>query len=186
MPAALESLVTARPLAAPDAARAAFETPAAVCYHLPAGAPAPGGVEVVVPLPDATRFAYAPRSGGAGLAIEAPVDALLRGNAFRPIHQSATTLAATLSIAAGRRLDTGPQSERVLLVMRGLGLAFAQNGDTFRVEPGSFAFAPAGEPLRVWAQGPEDLLAVVLQPVGEPVARRSLAGELAKLRQKGD
>ncbi|MEA3199110.1 MAG: hypothetical protein QOE90_538, partial [Thermoplasmata archaeon] len=172
----METLVTARPLPGPGSS---FETPAATCYHLAPGAAAPPGTEVVVPLPDATRLAYAPRGAGPGLAVEVPLDPRLRGNAFVPIHQSTATLAAALSVAAARRLDTGPESERVLVVLRGLGLVFAQNGDTFRVEPGSFAFAPAGEPLRVWAQGPEDLLAVVLQPVGAAVARRSLAGELA-------
>jgi len=177
----VETLPAARPLPPPDATAPAFGTPAALCYHLPAGGAAPQGCEIVMPLPDATRFAYASRAAP-GDGREVVVDPLLRGNAFRPLHESATTLAAALSIAGGRRLDTGPESERVILVLRGHGLLFAQNGDALRVEPGHWGFAPAGEPLRVWAQGPEDVLALVVQPKGAPAERRTLASELAKRR----
>jgi mannose-6-phosphate isomerase-like protein (cupin superfamily) len=177
----VETLPTVRPLAAPDTARPALETPAAICHHLPAGGAAPDGCELVVPLPDATRFAYACRAATSETR-EVAIDPFLRGNAFRPLHESATTLAAMLSVAAGRRLDTGPESERVLLVLRGQGLLFLQNGDTLRAGTLDLVFAPAGEPLRVWSQGPDDLLALVVQPQGAPAERRTLAGELAKRR----
>lgn len=182
----MESLATARPLARPDTVVPAFETPAAACYHLPPGAAAPSGCEVVVPLPDATRLAYLPRAAQASVAVEVPIDPLLRGNAFRPLHQSAATLVAALSVAAARRVDVGPESERIFLVLRGIGLLFLDNGDTFRLEPGTWAFVPAGEGARLWAQGPEDLLAVALQPAGQKVERRTLAGELAKLKARKD
>jgi hypothetical protein len=179
----VEQLAVARPLAAPDAAKPAFETPAARGFRLPPGGPVPAGCEIVATLPDATRFAYAPRAEAPAEAREVALDPLLRGNAFRPLHESATTLAAALSVAGGRRLDTGPESERVLLFLRGNALLFLDNGDTFRAEPMHWAFVPAGEPLRVWAQGPEDALALVVQPRGPPVERRTLAGELAKRRR---
>lgn len=180
----MEQLATARPLARPDAVVPAFETPAARCYHLPPGGAAPAGTEVVMPLPDATRLAYAPRGNEGVVAVELPVDPLLRGNAFSPLHQSAITQVALLSVAAARRVDVGPESERVFVILRGLGLVFLDNGDTFRIEPGTWAFIPAGEAARLWAQGPEDLLAIALQPAGQRAERRTLAGELAKLKER--
>lgn len=153
---------------------------------LPAAGPALRGrlvvggasFEVGVPLPDGRVAGYG-AGGGAGrvLAVEP-----LAGNAFRPLHDSSTVLAALLSIAAGRRLETGPESERVLVFLRGRGLVFLQNGDTLPYAAGDAALLPAGEPARVWAQGPEDALAVVLQPKGEPAPRRTLK---AALRERG-
>ena len=177
----METLAAARPFAAPDAAAPAFETPAARVFLLPPGGALPEGTEAVVLLPDATRVAYVSRAAP-GAAVEIAPDPFLRGNKFQPVHASATTLGAMLSIAAGRRLDTGPESERVLLILRGVGLVFLDNGDTMRIEPGSWAFVPGGEPARVWSQGPDDMLAVVIQPRGPPVEKRTLAGELAKRR----
>src|SRR5581483_524714 len=162
----MESLALARALPAPHATAPALETPAAVCYHLPPGAPLPARTEAFVTLPDATRFAYVSREG-AGAAAEVAADPLLRGNAFKPAHASASTLVAVLSLAASRRLDMGPESERVLLVLRGRGLVSLENGDAHRVEPMHVAFVPGGEPARVWSQGPDDVLAVVFQPQGE-------------------
>lgn len=176
----METLATARALPGPSP-QPAFETPAAVCYHLPAGGALPDGAEIVVQLPDATRFAYAARAAP-GPGVEVAVDPLLRGNAFKPVHASATTLAAVLSLAASRRMDMGPESERVLLVLRGRGLVSLDNGDAHRVEPMTWAFVPAGEPARLWSQGPDDVLALVVQPQGQREEKRTLAGEIAKRR----
>jgi mannose-6-phosphate isomerase-like protein (cupin superfamily) len=79
-------------------------------------------------------------------------------------------------------METGPQSERVFVILRGTGLVFLENGDQLRFGPGDAAVVPAGEPARVWAQGPDDVLAVVLQPRGEAAPRRTLAGEIRRLR----
>jgi hypothetical protein len=57
-----------------------------------------------------------------------------------------------------------------------------ENGDTHRFAPGWAGVVPPGEPARVWAQGPEDVLAVVMQPAGQREEKRTLAGELAKRR----
>lgn len=159
-----------------------MDAPAVVT--LPAEGPALGGrlvvgaasFEVGVPLPDGRVVGY-----GAGAGVVLSVEPL-SGNAFRPMHQSSTTLAALLSIAAGRRMETGPESERVLVFLRGNGLVFLQNGDEMRFRAGDAALLPAGEPARVWAQGPEDVLAVVLQPAGQTAVRRTLKGELEKRR----
>jgi hypothetical protein len=177
----VEELPAARPFGVPDASQPAFETPASRVLLLPPGGPLPEGCEAFVPLPDATRVAYVSRAAP-GSAVEIAPDPFLRGNKFVPVHASATTLGALLSIAAGRRLDTGPDSERVLLILRGKGLVFLDNGDTMPVEAGWWAFVPGGEGARVWSQGPDDMLAVALQPRGPPVERRTLAGELAKRR----
>lgn len=142
----------------------------------------PEGTDVAFALPDGRRFAYAPSAAGAGPPREVAVDPFVRGNQFRPLHQSERSLAALLSIAAGRRLETGPESERVLVFLRGHGLVFLENGDTYRFEPGTLVCVRPGEPARVWAQGPEDALAVVLQPAGVRAEKRTLAGELAKRR----
>jgi quercetin dioxygenase-like cupin family protein len=170
----------------PDApAAGGARVDAATTVTLPAEGPALGGrlvvggegFEVGVPLPDGRVAGYG-RGAGALLAVEP-----LAGNAFRPLHASDATLAALLSIAAGRRMETGPESERVLVFLRGAGFVFLQNGDALRFAPGDAALLPAGEPARVWAQGPEDVLAVVLQPQGGRAERRTLKGELEKRRQ---
>ena len=163
--------------------RPRVDAPATVT--LPPEGPALGGrlvvgassFEVGVPLADGRVAGY-----GAGPGHVLRVEPL-SGNAFQPVHASATTLAAVLSIAAGRRMETGPESERVLVFLRGAGLVFLQNGDEMRFQPGDAALLPAGEPARVWAQGPEDVLAVVVQPVGAPAERRTLKGELEKRRR---
>ncbi|HVM45311.1 MAG TPA: hypothetical protein VM582_05195, partial [Candidatus Thermoplasmatota archaeon] len=103
-------------------------------------------------------------------------------NAFKPLHESERALAALLSIAASRRLDAGAESERAFLFLRGRGLLILENGDTHHFEPHTLAVVPPGFAARLWAQGPEDVLAVVLQPRGGPAERRTLAGEIAKRR----
>ena len=159
------------------------ETTHARGYLLPPAGPLPEGCDLVFGLPGALRFAYVPRTPAQGVpAREVEVDPFLRGNQFRPIHQSSRALAALLSIAAGRRLETGPESERLLVFLRGTGLIFLENGDTFRFEPSHAGVVPPGEPAKVWAQGPEDVLAVVMQPAGQREERRTLASELAKRR----
>lgn len=144
-------------------------------------APLPAGTDAVIELPDGQRFAYAPVAAG-GEARTLAIDPFVRGNSFKPLHESERALAAQLSIAAGRRVETGPESERLLLVLRGAGLVFVENGDALRIEPNHVALIPAGEPARVWAQGPEDMLAIVFQPRGQQAKRRTLAGEIAKRR----
>lgn len=159
---------------------------APVTVTLPPEGPALGGrlvvgasaFEVAVPLPDGRVVGYV-RGGDARrvLAVEP-----LAGNAFRPLHSSPTTLAALLSVAAGRRLEMGPESERVLVYLRGTGLVFLANGDAQKFNAGDASLLPAGEVARVWAQGPGDVLAVVVQPQGPPAERRTLKGELEKRR----
>lgn len=162
-----------------------FDTPHARVTLLGVDEDAPAGVDVRVVLADGRQLAYAPTTPGADEGATVVPDPLFGGNAFRPRHQSLRSLAAELSIAAGRRLETGPESERVLIVLRGAGLVFLENGDTHRFEPGDAVLVPAGEPARVWAQE-EDVHAVVLQPAGAAVARRTLAGEIARRRDEGD
>jgi len=141
----------------------------------------PPHTSVCFGLPDATRFAYVAQAAGAESASDAPahelgVDAFLSGNQFRPLHDDAMMLAAQLCIAGGRRLDMGPESERVVVGLRGHGMVFTENGDTHNFRLGSIAILPAGEPARLWAQGPEDLVAIVMQPkTGAPAGRRTLA-----------
>lgn len=166
----------------PSLDAAAVETTHARGYLLPPAGPLPEGCDFAFGLPGALRFAYVPRTGGDAPAHEAEVDPFLRGNQFKPLHQSARTLAALLSIAAARRVETGPESERLFVFLRGTGLLFQENGDTHRFAPGWAGVVPAGEPARVWAQGPEDALLVVMQPAGQREERRTLAGELAKRR----
>lgn len=158
------------------------ETPHARGYLLPPAGPLPEGCDLAFGLPGALRFAYVPSAPGEAARHEVEVDPFLRGNQFRPLHQSARSLAALLSIAGGRRLETGPESERLLVFLRGSGLLFMENGDTHRFEPGHAGVVPPGEPAKIWAQGPEDVLAVVMQPAGQRQERRTLAGELAKRR----
>lgn len=168
---------------APSLDAPAVETTHARGYLLPSSGPLPEGCDLVFGLPGALRFAYVPRAPAAGApAREVEVDPFVHGNAFRPLHQGPRSLAALLSIAAGRRLETGPESERLLVFLRGRGLVFLENGDTHRFEPGWAGVVPGGEPARVWAQGPEDVLAVVMQPAGQKQEKRTLAGELARLR----
>lgn len=160
----------------------AVETPHARGYLLPPAGPLPEGCDLAFGLPAALRFGYVPTAGGEAARREVEVDPFLRGNQFKPLHQTGRALAALLSIAAGRRVETGPESERLFVFLRGTGLVFQENGDTHRFAPGWAGVVPAGEPARVWAQGPEDVLAVVMQPAGQREERRTLAGELAKRR----
>lgn len=177
-------LVVDLPLRAQDAPLA--DTPHARAFLVAPGAPAPEGADAAVDLPDGARFVYAPLAGsGSGAMPVLPVDPFLRGNAFRPLHDSPRAQAALLSVAAARRVDTGPESERMFLALRGNGLVFEENGDTHRFGPRSLVVAPAGEPARVWAQGPEDALLVVFQPKGASAPRRTLRSEIERLRGGG-
>lgn len=170
-----------RTLALPAAPGRAYEAAHSEGWLLAPAAAPPEGAEVVVALPDGARFAYVPSVEGAPARAEVAPDPFLRGNQFKPLHQSARALAALLSIAGGRRLELGPESERVLVFLRGHGLVFLENGDTHRFEAGWVAVLPAGEPARVWAQQ-EDVLAVALQPAMARQERRTLAGEIARRR----
>ena len=165
-------------------AEAAMETPHARVHVLSPAAAPPAGAEVSFLLPTSARVAYVPRAPGDAAAVhELEVDPLLRGNAFKPLHASPRALAPLFSVAAGRRLGTGPESERVIVLLRGTGLVFMENGDVHPFEPNTLVYVPAGEPARVWARGPDDVLGVVLQPnVERPAERRTLAGEIAKRR----
>lgn len=158
-----------------------LETPHTRAYLVAPGATWPAGSDVILQLPDGARFAYVPTAAGPGPA-EVTIDPFVRGNSFKPLHDSPRALSALLSIAAARRVDTGPESERVFVFLRGSGLVFEENGDTHRFEPNTVCLAPAGEPARVWAQGPEDVLAIVLQPKGQQAERRTLKSEIAKKR----
>lgn len=159
------------------------QTPRSSCVVLSFGAAPPPGADLVVALDDGRRLAFVPLVEGPGAGGEVVPDPLLRGNAFLPVHESGRALAAMLSVAASRRVETGPESERVFVFLRGRGLVFLENGDTFGFEPGTLVVVPPGEPARVWSQGPDDALVVVLQPRGaEPERRRTLAGEIAKRR----
>lgn len=151
-------------------------------YALPPGAPAPPGADATLALPDATRVAYV--LAGEGAPTELLVDPFVRGNAFQPLHASARAQSALVSLAAGRRLDMGPESERVLVFLRGRGLLSLDNGDVHRFEPHHVGFVRAGEAARLWAQGPEDVLAVVFQPRGGRQEKRTLASEIARRRSE--
>lgn len=158
-----------------------METPHSRVYLLPPGGAPPPDTDAVLDLPDGGRVAYAPREPG-GPATQLALDPFVRGNAFKPLHQSERALSALLSLAASRRLDTGPESERIFLFLRGPGLLSLANEDVQRFGPNTLAIVPAGEPARLWAQGPEDMLAVVFQPRSAPAERRTLASEIAKRR----
>lgn len=140
--------------------------------------------EVLVDLPQGFVAAYAPKLAGVAARKRVVVEPL-SGNAFRLVHESDRAQAALVSIAAARRLESGPQSERVFVFLRGKGLVFFENGDTLPFASGDAVVLPAGEAVRVWAQGPDDVLAVVLQPRMAEAPRRTLAAEIAKRRQEG-
>ena len=159
-----------------------LDSPHAQAFVASPTAPVPAGAEVVFLLPSSARFAYVPRAGGDAQAHEVVADPFLGGNAFKPLFESRRALAAAISVASMRRVNVGPESERVFVFLRGSGLIFLENGDTFKFEPNTLAFLPAGEPARVWAQSAEDVLAIVLQPAGQREERRTLAGEVAKRR----
>jgi len=161
------------------------ETPLTRAYLLAPTAAPPADADALVDLPDGSRFVYAPRApGGAPHALA--FDPFVRGNAFKPIHESDRALGALLSIAASRRLDTGAESERFFVFLRGAGLLSLENGDVHRFEPNTLGIVPAGYAARLWAQGPEDVLAIALQPRGAaPKERRTLASEIAKRRANG-
>lgn len=178
--APVETLTRTLPLPATGKGAPVVETPHARAYVLAPSESVPTDTEVIFTLPSSARFAYAPRADAAGTLHELTLDVMLRGNAFKPLHESPRALAAILSIAQSRRLETGPESERVFVFLRGSGLVFLENGDTHKYEPNTLAFVPAGEPARVWAQGPHDTLAIVLQPNVARAERRTLAGEIAK------
>lgn len=161
-----------------------IETPHARVHLLSPAEDPPGGTELTFLLPSSARVAYVPRAAGDAPAREVEADPLLRGNAFKPLHESPRALAALFSVAAGRRLGTGPESERVIVLLRGTGLVFMENGDVHPFEQNTLVYVPAAEPARVWARGPEDVLGIVLQPnVARPAERRTLASEIAKRRE---
>ncbi|HUR70292.1 MAG TPA: hypothetical protein VM370_13690 [Candidatus Thermoplasmatota archaeon] len=171
------------PRPSPEAPLVASATSSA--FLLPPGAPLPPGTDTWLHLPDGARFAYVPTPGPApepGTDVMLTVDPFVRGNRFTPLHESPRALAALLGIAAARRVDSGPESERLFLFMRGQGLVFDQNGDSARFGPMTACLAPAGEPARLWAQGPEDVLLLVFQPRGAKVERRTLRSEIEKRR----
>jgi hypothetical protein len=143
----------------------------------------PADCDLAFPLPSGARVVYAPRepTGDEACHDVAP-DPFLRGNAFKPLHDSPSAQAALLSIAAARRVETGPESERIFVFLRGNGLVFLENGDTFPFSPEHAVVVAAGQPARVWAQGPDDALVVVIQPKAGMTARRTLAGEVARRR----
>ncbi len=151
---------------------------------VPVGDKAPEGTDVLVALPDGRRLAYLPTPPSPDMPTDVVADPLIRGNAFVPVHESAHSLAAVLSVAAGRRVNTGPESERVLVVLRGTGLVFLEKEDTIPFETGDVVVIPGGESARLWSRGPEDLLTIALQPKGEPEKRRTLASEIAKRKEQ--
>lgn len=160
----------------PRAARAASTSEAALVAAdgalalVPAHLPAPfAGLAVERTSPSGVAFAP---------ATFAP--ARLDGNAFVPVADGAAFALARWSLAEGRAFTAGPESERWILVVGGDGLAFLENGDTLPIEAGDLLVAPAGHPVRVW--GRHAMQGVVVQPQGPPVARRTLAAELARLR----
>lgn len=172
----------ARTLALPDPGAApVVETPHARAYRVGPDAPLPPAADVEFTLADGTRFVYAPSQGEAPCA-RVQVDPFRKGNHFERLHESPRSLAALVSLAQQRRVEMGPESERLVVFLRGHGLVFLENGDTHKWAEGYVAILPAGIPARVWAQGPDDMLAVVLQPQGSQAPRRTLAGEIAKRR----
>lgn len=179
----MDELALTKPLPPSPSTEPVLETPAGRLVLVAARGPLPEGTDVALLLPDATRIAYVPRAPG-GEAKGVQADPFLRGNQFKPLHASPRALAAQLSIAPSRRVETGPESERVFVFLRGSGLVFLNNGDVFRFEAHHVGFIPAGEPALVWSQGPEDALVIVFQPAGQQAERRTLAGELAKLKAK--
>lgn len=163
-----------------------LQTPHSRCVLLDVGEPAPPGFDLVVVLADGRRLAYEPALAGPDSGAELVPDPLLRGNAFLPVHESDRSLAAFLSIAASRRVATGPESERIVVIFRGVGMVFLENEDLLKFEPGTVLALPPGDPARVWSQGPDDVLAAVLQPKGVTAPRRTLASEIAKRRSQAD
>lgn len=145
------------------------------------GAP-PEGADAVVVLADGRRLAYLPALPGPDAGSRIVPDPLMRGNAFVPVHESPRSLGALISVAASRRVGMGPESERVLVFLRGEGMVFLENEDILKFAPGTLVVLPPGEPARVWSQGPEDALLAVLQPQGQQAERRTLAGEVARRR----
>lgn len=128
-------------------------SPHARAYVLPPAAPLPDGADAAFDLADGSRFVYAPEAPGTFTATLA-VDPFVRGNSFKPLHDSPRALSALLSVAAGRRVDTGPESERLFLILRGVGLLFEENGDTHRIEPNSVALVPPGGAREGLGAGP--------------------------------
>lgn len=143
-------------------------------------APAPAGVAV----PGRARaLAYvahvAAPPEAAPLRLRADPESV-RLNEFKPLFENARAAAALLSVAAGRRVDSGPEVERTFIVLAGSGLVFLQDESTLAYREGDAIVVPAGEPARLWARGPEDARLVVFQPQAPPAERRTLRGELAK------
>jgi quercetin dioxygenase-like cupin family protein len=151
-------------------------------HVLAPGATLPAGAACAFALADGRQVAFEPRPPAAPATApeRLAIDETLRANAFRPLHESRSALAALVSVAAGRRLESGPESERALVALRGRGLVFLDNGDALRFQAGDVVLLPAGEPARLWAQGPEDVLAVALQPPAPAAERRTLASELRR------
>ncbi len=157
-------------------------TPHGLVRILPEGGEVPSGTDVIISVPETgVQVTFQPTKGAGGAATRLAGTYAFEGNAFEPIHESPTRLAAVVNLEASRSLTMGPESERILVALRGSGLAFLENGDAIHVKPGMVTVVPAGDPARAWARGPEDLLFIVVQPAGEaPAERRTLAGEIRK------
>lgn len=108
----------------------------------------------------------------------------LTGNAFVPLYESERSACALFHVEAGRRMHTGPESERTFLFLGGTGLVFLEEGTTVPIRAGDVAVLAPGYPARIWARGPEPLSGVVFQPVMERAERRSLRGELTRLKDE--
>jgi mannose-6-phosphate isomerase-like protein (cupin superfamily) len=108
----------------------------------------------------------------------------LSGNAFEPLSETGTLAAALLRVEPGRGVTTGFEAERTFVILTGTGLAFLESGDAIPFRAGEALVVPAGEPVRLWARDPDPLFAVALQPQAPPAERRTLLGELRKLKEK--
>lgn len=108
----------------------------------------------------------------------------LAGNAFVPLYESGASACALFHVEAGRRMHTGPESERTLLFLGGTGLIFLEEGTTVPIRAGDLAVLAPGYPARVWARGPEPLAGVVFQPQMVRAEKRTLRGELTRLKDE--
>lgn len=176
----MDELARVAPLPPSPAEAPVLVTPTSRVFLVGGASEGPAGTDALLPLPDGGRVAYVLDGEGAPALLD--VNPFLRGNAFHPLHASPRAESALVSVAASRRMDAGPESERVIVALRGRALLSLENGDVLKLDPHTVAFVRAGEPARVWAQGPEDFLAVVFQPRQARAPRRTLASEIARRR----
>ncbi|HWG89569.1 MAG TPA: hypothetical protein VNZ52_01845, partial [Candidatus Thermoplasmatota archaeon] len=108
----------------------------------------------------------------------------LAGNAFHPVYETPDSACGLFHIEAGRRLTTGPESERTFLITEGTGLVFLEDETTLPLRAGDVCIVQAGYSARLWARGPAALSGVVFQPQVAPTERRTLKGELTKLKDE--